>query len=233
MQAQDGATPAQALTGNSRARYSSPRWSADDKRIALADQTGRLYVIEVASKAELPSCQGSRRSDPDYQWSPDGQYLGYTLNGANGYSGVYIWSAADGKSRRVTPELFNAQSPAWSPDGALLYFLSAREYQPIISPIEFNFATDRQTGIFAIALRSDVKNPYGVRDDEPGDGSKDSDNDKGKGKEQKGTSRPPYRIRRHPRANHPGARGGRQPDRFARDRREFDLPARRAFLLRA
>jgi tricorn protease len=182
VQAQDGAAPAQPLTKNSRARYSAPRWSADDQRIALADQTGSLYVIELASKHRIPVAKDPADLAQDYQWSPDGRYLGYTLNGANGYSGVYIWSAADGKSRRVTPEFFNAQSPAWSPDGALLYFLSAREYQPIISPIEFNYATDRQTGIFAIALRSDVKNPYGVRDDEPGDESKDSDKDKDKEK---------------------------------------------------
>jgi len=61
----------------------------------------------------------------------------------------------------------------------LLYFLSEREYQPLLSTIEFDFATDRQTGIFAVALRKDVKNPFGLRDDEPGDDHKDADQDAG------------------------------------------------------
>jgi tricorn protease len=182
VQAQDGATPAQPLTSDSKARYSSPRWSADDKRIALAEQTGRLYVIDIASKRRVVVAKDPLGLTPDYQWSPDGQFLSYSLNADNGFSAVYIWSVADGKSRRVTPDYFNAQSPAWAPDGSLLYFLSAREYQPLISTTEFNFATDRQMEIFAIALRRDVKNPYGVRDDEPGDEKRDADKDKDKEK---------------------------------------------------
>ena len=178
VQAQDGATPAQAVTTGSTGRYMAPRWSADDRRIALADQTGRLYVVELASKRRIAVAKDPTELSLDYRWSPDGQYLSYSLNDRNHFSGVYIWSVADGKSRRVTPEYFDAQSPAWAPNGELLYFLSAREYQPLISTVEFNFATDRQIGIFAVALRRDVENPYGVRDDEPGDEKKEADKDK-------------------------------------------------------
>src|SRR6202035_202684 len=91
-----------------------------------------------------------------------------SLDEPNGFSGVFVWSAADAQSRRITPPLFNAHSPAWAPNGELLYFLSDREYQPLLSSVEFDFATDRQTGIFAVTLRKDVKNPFDLRDDEPG-----------------------------------------------------------------
>jgi tricorn protease len=178
VQAQDGATPAQAVTSGSAGRYLAPRWSADDKRIALADQTGRLYVIELTSKRRITVAKDPAELPLDYRWSPDGGYLSYSLNDRNHLSGVYIWSVADGKSRRVTPEYFDAQSPAWAPNGELLYFLSAREYQPLISTVEFNFATDRQIGIFAVALHRGVTNPYGIRDDEPGDEKKEVDQDK-------------------------------------------------------
>jgi tricorn protease len=194
IEAQDGSAPAEALTSGSKARYSAPRWSADDKRIAVADQTGRLYVVEVATKRRMTVAKDPAELALDYQWSPDGRFLSYSLNADNGFSGVYVWSVDDGKSRRVTPEYFNAQSPAWAPDGELLYFLSTREYQPLISTVEFNFATDRQTGIFAVALRKDVKNPYGVRDDEPGDDKKNAD--KGKDKDNdKGNEKPKSHVK--------------------------------------
>jgi tricorn protease len=175
VQDQDGVAPATAITQNSHARYVAPRWSPDDKRVAVADQTGRLTVIELAGKRRVSVAKDPLELALDYQWSPDGRYLSYSLNADNGFSSVYIWSVADGKSRRVTPEFANSQSPAWAPNGELLYFLSNREYQPLISGIEFDFATDRQTGIFAVALTKGVKNPYGIRDDEPGDKKTEAD----------------------------------------------------------
>jgi tricorn protease len=188
VQSQDGTERAQALTSNSKGRYYAPRWSGDDQRIALADQTNRLYVVELVTKRRVEIARDPGTLALDYQWSTDGRYLAYSRADPNNFSAVYIWSAADGRSRRVTPELFDAGSPAWAPNGELLYFLSAREYAPMISSIDFDFATDRQTGIFALALRKDVKNPYGVRNDEPGDEHKDGD-DKEKDKPATDTSR--------------------------------------------
>jgi tricorn protease len=57
-------------------------------------------------------------------------------------------------------------NPAWDPKGDYLYFLSDREYQPLLSNVEFNFAENRTTGIFALALRKDVKDPFPPQSDE-------------------------------------------------------------------
>jgi tricorn protease len=190
VQAQDGNAPAVQVTSGSGARYYAPRWSGDDKRIAVGDNTGRLYVIEAATKRRITLVKDPAELAQDYRWSPDGQYLSYSLNEPNGFSGIFIWSVADGKSRRITPQLFNAHSPAWAPNGELLYFLSEREYQPLLSTIEFDFATDRQTGIFAVSLRKDVRNPFGIRNDEPGD-ENDRDTDSGK---QKAKTKVPMKI---------------------------------------
>jgi tricorn protease len=183
VRAQDGSGMPERLTSGAGSRYYAPRWSGDGKRIALSDQSGRLYIVDIATKRRLEVAKDPLDLALDYQWSPDGQFLGYTLNDGNGFSAVYIWSAADGKSRRVTPSDFSSQSPAWAPNGELLYFLSAREYAPLISTVEFEFATDRQTGIFALALRPGVKNPFGVRNDEPGEGDKEAKDDEGGGGE--------------------------------------------------
>jgi tricorn protease len=181
IRAQDGGSPAVQLTSGSAARYYAPRWSGDDRRIAFADNTGRLYVVEVATKRRLTVARDPSDLAQDYRWSADGRYLSYSLNDSNGFSGVFIWSASDAGPHRVTPESFNAHSPAWAPNGELLYYLSEREYQPLLSTIEFDFATDRQTGIFAVTLRKDVKNPFGIRDDQPGDAKKNEDKDKNGG----------------------------------------------------
>ncbi len=168
VQPQDNSAPGAPLTSGSTARYYEPVWSPDDKRIAYSDNAGRLYVAEVATRRRVLIADDPYEFARDYRWSPDGRYLAFSLNDLNGFPGVHVWSAADGATRRVTPVLFEAQGPAWSPDGKLLYFLSAREYAPLMSQIEFDFATNRQTAIFALALQSDGQNPFGVENDDPG-----------------------------------------------------------------
>jgi tricorn protease len=168
VQDQDGVSAAVAVTADSTTRYYAPRWSGDGKRIAVADATNRLYVIDLGTRRRIEVCRDPVNAALDHGWSPDGRYLAYSLNDDNAFAGIFVWSAADGRSHRVTPALFDASTPAWSPDGQLLYYLGQREYHPQISRLEFQFATDRQTGIFAVALTRTARNPFGVRNDEPG-----------------------------------------------------------------
>lgn len=186
VQPQDGGGEPRAVTRGPGSRYYAPRWSGDGKRIAIADQTGRLYVVDLASQERSEIAKDPLELALDYRWSPDGQFLAYTLNDDNRFSAVYVWSVADRRSRRVTPEYFDAESPAWAPNGELLYFLSAREYAPLISTLDFDFATDREIGIFALALRPGAKNPFGVRNDEPGVRSEEPGDDADRSTEQAG-----------------------------------------------
>ncbi|HWP44048.1 MAG TPA: S41 family peptidase, partial [Blastocatellia bacterium] len=95
-----------------------------------------------------------------------GNHLAFTMPDPNGFLSVYVWSAGDGRLRRVTDEMFNEYNPAWDPQGNYLFYLSDREFAPQISSIEFNFALNRETGIFALALRKDVKHPFPPQSDE-------------------------------------------------------------------
>jgi tricorn protease len=102
----------------------------------------------------------------DYQWSPRGNFLAFTMANQNQFSSVHIWSASDGQLRRVTDEDFNSYNPAWDPQGNYLYFLSDREFAPQLSNVEFNFGTNRPTYIYALTLRKDVKHPFPPESDE-------------------------------------------------------------------
>jgi tricorn protease len=62
--------------------------------------------------------------------------------------------------------LFDSADPAWDPEGRYLYFLSVRDFQPQLSQIEFNFATNRSASIFALTLRKDGKSPFPPESDE-------------------------------------------------------------------
>ena len=175
---QDGSGKAEQITKDGKAFRYWPEWSADGKRIAFGDKDGRLYSAEV-SGGKLTEVAHSKEGEIlDYRWSPTGEFLAYSVPNPTGFGTVYIWSAADGQAHAVTSEYFDSGAPAWDPAGDYLYFISKHDFAPLLSTIEFTFATNRQSDIYALALRKDVKNPFPFEDEEvtvtkPGDEKKE------------------------------------------------------------
>jgi tricorn protease len=187
--AQDGSTPAEQLTTGGKAFRYAPEWAPDGKRIALGDKDGKVYVLTLADK-KLTEIANSRRGQiRDYAWSPRGNHLAFSMPNENGFNSIFIWSAGDNQLHRVTDDFFNAVGPAWDPQGNYLYYLSDREFAPQISSVEFNYATNRTAGIFVVALRKDLKNPFPPESDEvtvtKEEGDKPNEGDKPKEAEKK------------------------------------------------
>ena len=178
---QDGATPPEKVTTGGHAFRYDPRWSPDNDRIAFSDKDGGLWLAGLKDHTTQEIAHSTDGEIRDYQWSPGGGYLAFSMPDRNSFTALYIWSVKEAKLRRVTSGLFNEQSPAWHPGGDYLYFMANHEFQPQISQIEFDFATNRATGIFVMALRKDVKNPFPPESDEvtvKDSSSKDGEKDK-------------------------------------------------------
>jgi tricorn protease len=194
--AQDGTgQPEQLTTGGKAFRYAA-EWAPDGKRIAFGDKDGKVYILTLADKKLTEIADSKRGQIRDYAWSPRGNHLAFSMPNDNGFNSIYIWSAGDGQLHKVTDESFNANGPAWDPQGNYLYYLSDREFAPQISSFEFNYATNRTTGIFAVALRKDVKSPFPPESDEvtitKEEGDKPKDAEKPKEPEKKdATPKPP------------------------------------------
>ncbi len=155
------------LTTGGHAQRFSPRWSADGSHIAFREKGGRLFVVRVADRKLTEIAKDIQGGAGDYAWSPSGNNLAWSMTDSDRISqSVYVWTADDGRMHRVTGDVFNEYSPAWDPEGNFIYYLSDRDYQPQLSQVEFNFATARTTGIFALALRKDVKQPFPMESDE-------------------------------------------------------------------
>ena len=163
---QDGSKPAEQITKAGTAMRYSPEWAPDGKRIAFSDKDGKLYILTVADRRVVEIADSNRGQIRDYVWSPKGNFLAFSMPNPNQFTSVYVWSSADNQPHRVTDEFFNSYNPAWDPQGNYLYYLSDREFAPQISTIEFNYATNRPTYIYAIALRKDVKHPFPPESDE-------------------------------------------------------------------
>lgn len=164
--AQDGSSPPEQLTKGGKAMRYAPEWSPDGKYLAVSDKDGRVYSLMLADHAITEIAHSTRSQIRDYVWSPRGNRLAFSMPDTNGVPVLYVWSAGDGQLRRITDGMFSAYSPAWDPQGNYLFYLGDHEFAPLISSVEFNFALNRSTGIFTLALRKDVKDPFGPESDE-------------------------------------------------------------------
>lgn len=163
---QDGSGTPRPLTDKFESMLFGLRWSPDGKRLAFSDKYGKLYVLTVADKLLQEVADERRGLLRDFSWSPCGQHLAIVLSEPNQFGSIHIWSVADRQLRRVTGEMTDDSGPSWDPKGDYLFFLSRRQFAPQISSIEWNFAGNRDVGIFGLALRKDVKNLFPPQNDE-------------------------------------------------------------------
>ncbi len=163
---QDGGGEPEQLTSDGDVMRYTPQWAPDGKHVSFSDARGRLWVLDPGSRKKSLVARDSNGVMFDQSWSADGRWLAFSTSDEAGYRSLYIRGVGDAAPHRVTDGMFNANEPVFDPEGKYLFFLSDREYAPQISTAEWSFATTRTTGIFALALRKDVPDPFPPKSDE-------------------------------------------------------------------
>jgi tricorn protease len=161
----DGSGPPERLTEGGQAMRYAPAWAPDGKRLAFSDKDGKLWVHTLAGRKLTEVADDEYGFVRDYAWSPCGGHLAFSLREATGLRSLWVWSAGDGRLRRVTDGSFSESRPAWDPKGRYLYYVSNRGYAVQFDAFDFNWAQDRNDGLFALALRRDVAHPFPPEED--------------------------------------------------------------------
>ena len=177
-----GAFAPRQLTRGLERRIYNPVWSPDGSKIAIGDSEARILVVDVRSGRVREAFDDPGYHANDYDWSPDSRYLAFSIAEpisarTSPFRSIFIWDSNNGEARRVTSARYSDYAPRWSPDGEHLYFLSRREFAPLIDLVEWNFAQDRGIGVFALALTDGAANPFLPRNDEAGAAEEKSEED--------------------------------------------------------
>ena len=164
--AQDGSEEPEQLTSGGQGMRYAPEWSPAGTHLASSDKDGRLIVVDVETREVIEVADEPRGPLRDYTWSPNGGYLAFSMTDPTEFSSIWVWSLAERRLHRITDEYFHEWNPAWDPDGEFLYYLSDRQFAPQLGSFEWNYLVDRETGVYALALRTDVGHPLPPESDE-------------------------------------------------------------------
>ena len=145
-------------------------WSPDGSQIVYTDRKNRMVLVNVKTRAKKTLLTDEMGEIPTPSFSPDGKWLTYYRQGTNEYSVVYLYNIAQGKEYPVTDRWYDSYSPEFSTDGKYLILASARDFNPIYSTIEWNFAYREMEGIYLVMLAKDTPSPFMPKDDQVGSG---------------------------------------------------------------
>ncbi|MBX7222434.1 MAG: PDZ domain-containing protein [Blastocatellia bacterium] len=168
---QDGSAPAVRLTTDGSVQRGNTRWSPDSKKLAFTDKSFNLWYVDVETKKVTKVAQSSHGNIFAYDWSPDSKWIAYarpelTEWNSGGFSVIYLYALADGKSHPVTDALTTSGNPTFDPSGKYLFFTSSRDLNATVGAFEWNYAYLKPQRLFCVTLQAETPSPFAPESDE-------------------------------------------------------------------
>jgi tricorn protease len=163
---QDGRGGAVQVTrGGSSYKY-QPVWSPDSKKLMWSDRQQRLHVVDIDNKVATQVAESPAFEITDYVWSPDSRWVAYAKPEEQGPQRIYLYSLDTKQTIPATDQWYTSSAPAFSADGMLLFFVSARSFNPTYGQTEFQHIYTDMSRIYFVALAKDTKSPFAPKSDE-------------------------------------------------------------------
>jgi tricorn protease len=163
---QDGQGTAVQLTKGGDNYKFHPVWSPDSKKIMWSDRKQRLLFVDVETKAITTLVESPVGTIDDYAWSPDSKWVAYTKPEDETMGRIFLYSLESKQATPVTDGWFGVADPEFSSDGKLLFFVSARSFNPTYGQTEFQHVYNDTSKIYFVTLAKDAKSPVAPRSDE-------------------------------------------------------------------
>lgn len=163
----DGSAGAKQLTKDGQ----TFRWgiypSPDGRYLAHDDKQGNLWLFDLQSgrNEKIHTDAAGLTPYTDVVWSADSQQIAFTFHPLDAErSRIGLFRLAEKQSKLLTSEAYVSFSPAFSPDGQWLYFVSERQFTPEpASPWgdrNMGPAFDRRGLVYAMPLHANLTSPF-------------------------------------------------------------------------
>ena len=164
----DGAGEEEPLTNDGKILRFQGHPSPDGKWIAYDDKNNDLWLLNRENK-EQKKISTSQEGIGGLSWSSDSNWLAYSQSAFNTFLQIHLYSIETGEQILLTSDRVNSMSPAWSPDGRFLYFLSDRNLRSVVgSPWGSRQPEpyfDKPMKIYCLSLRKGIRSPFKPEDE--------------------------------------------------------------------
>ncbi|MBQ5942195.1 MULTISPECIES: S41 family peptidase [unclassified Massilia] len=171
--AADGSGQGDRLTRDGAAHRWNLYPSPDGKWLAHTDKKGRTWLLDLAAKSNVVIDDAGQIGVDRLEqvvWSPDSRNLALVRTGSSEQRNqIGLYSLGSKQMSFVTTDRYEANSPAFSPDGKWLYFLSARHFNlgnaSVWGDRNMGPVFDDRVGVYALALQPDTRFPFKPEDE--------------------------------------------------------------------
>jgi tricorn protease len=128
--------------------------------LAFSNHRQELMVLDISSRSLVTVDRGVAARIGGFSWSPDGEWLAYSVSTSLQVTVIKLWKASSGEKFAVTDPLLRDSDPRFDPDGKYLYFLSARTFNPVYDNLQFDLNFPRGVKPYLVTLQKTLPNPF-------------------------------------------------------------------------
>jgi len=161
--------------------YEAIDWSPDGHKLTYTDNAMALWLLDLKTEQSTMIAK-----EPYYgafktisgSWSPDSEWIAYTVPTEADFRQVWLYRVADGTSYPVTDGLSDAFFPVFDGSGKYLYFLASTEAGPMRDWFAMSNADmEASSAIYLAVLADGAMSPLRKESDEEPVTENDSDSD--------------------------------------------------------
>ncbi len=194
----DSSTPARTLDQLDIGHVTALRAAPVGDHVALMNHRNEVLLADLAAETlrVLDRSEYGRIEDSDLvnglAWSPDGRWVAYEQALSAQQMVIKLCRVESGATYQVTDAVRRDTRPAFDPAGRYLYFLSARDFNPVPDTMHFEFSFPKGMRPYLITLRKDLRSPF-MPDSAPDDEA-DEQKDEKQAKDGKDAAPAPVEI---------------------------------------
>jgi len=163
----DDATATDYIRGAEIARVVLMKASPCRGQAAFTNVRNELVIADLETRSMRVLDRSPHPHLINFNFSPDGRFIAYNWCPSRRTALIRICRIDDGATFNVTRPVLADFAPVFDPDGTCLYFIGAREFNPVYDKLHFNLGFPKGTRPYLVTLRKDVATPFGRKLESP------------------------------------------------------------------